>query len=129
VGFQRNIAEWLGASDIAVVPSHIEPLGNAVLEAMSHGVPVVATRVGGIPEMVVDGETGILVEPHAPHQLAQGIARLLGDSVLTRALGVNGRRRCEGNFSLECHVENVEKTYRHVLERQPIAPRALQPVR
>ena len=59
VGFQRNIPQWLMASDVAVVPSHAEPLGNATLEAMSYALPMIGCEVGGIPEMVLAGETGI----------------------------------------------------------------------
>ena len=58
VGFQKNVDRWLAASDIAVVPSHVEPLGNATLEAMSMALPVIGGHVGGIPEMVVAGKTG-----------------------------------------------------------------------
>jgi glycosyltransferase involved in cell wall biosynthesis len=128
VGFRKNVSEWLSAADIAVVPSHVEPLGNAVLEAMSHGLPVVATRVGGIPEMVADGETGILVAPHAADELGKVITRLVCDLEHARTLGVHGRRRCEGHFSLQSHVDNVENTYRQLLERQAAVLRTMQPV-
>ena len=80
VGFQRNVPQWLTAADVCLVPSHAEPLGNATLEAMAHGRPVIGTQVGGIPEMVVDGETGLLVPPHDPPRLAAAIDRLLGDA-------------------------------------------------
>jgi glycosyltransferase involved in cell wall biosynthesis len=70
VGFQRDVREWIVASDICVVPSHVEPLGNATLEAMANCRPVIGTNVGGIPEMVVDGVTGLLVPPHSPVALA-----------------------------------------------------------
>ncbi len=100
VGFQRNVPQWLTAADVCLVPSHAEPLGNATLEAMAHGRPVIGTQVGGIPEMVVDGETGLLVPPHDPPRLAAAIDRLLGDAGQRGRLGAAGRRRCEQQFSL-----------------------------
>jgi glycosyltransferase involved in cell wall biosynthesis len=115
VGFQKNVGEWLRASDIAVVPSHVEPLGNATLEAMSCGLPVLATVAGGIPEMVVQGETGLLVAPRAPADLAAALARLLADAELRRRLGARGRRRCEEVFSLQAHVRAVLAEYDRVL--------------
>ena len=63
VGFRKDVPDWLTAADLAVVPSHVEPLGNATLEAMACGLPVVGSEVGGIPEMVVHEETGLLVPP------------------------------------------------------------------
>jgi glycosyltransferase involved in cell wall biosynthesis len=114
-GFQRNVPEWLTAADLCVVPSHAEPLGNATLEAMAHARPVVGCRVGGIPEMVADGVTGILVPPHDPRNLAAAIDRLLGDVPLRERLGAAGRRRCEEQFSLQAHVDAVVDQYRTLL--------------
>jgi glycosyltransferase involved in cell wall biosynthesis len=115
LGFQRNVVDWLMASDIAVVPSHVEPLGNATLEAMSFGLPVIGSRVGGIPEMVVDGETGLLVPAPDPAALAGAIERLLADVQLRGRLGHSARRRCEEKFSLSAHAEAALKVYRSVL--------------
>lgn len=110
-GFQHNVPEWLSAADIAVVPSHVEPLGNATLEAMAHALPVVGTKVGGIPEMVVHEETGLLVPPHASTQLSDAIARLIRDADLRAAFGQLGRARCEELFSLKRHIEAVLAQY------------------
>jgi len=115
VGFQRNIPQWLAAADVCVVPSHAEPLGNATLEAMAHARPVIGSRVGGIPEMVVDGETGLLVPPRDPPRLAEAIEKLLGDAELRARLGAGGRARCEERFSLQAHVAAVVEQYRAVL--------------
>jgi glycosyltransferase involved in cell wall biosynthesis len=117
LGFQRNVAEWLLASDMAVVPSHVEPLGNATLEAMAYALPVVGCDVGGIPEMVVDGETGLLVAPRSPEPLAASLLRLIADKELRRLLGEQARGRCEELFSLERHVQAALEIYRSVLER------------
>jgi len=115
VGFQKDVATWLLASDVAVVPSHAEPLGNATLEAMALGLPVVGSAVGGIPEMIVHEETGLLAPPRAPEQLAAALARLFADPALRSRYGEAGRRRCETYFSLEAHTRAVLAEYRQVL--------------
>jgi glycosyltransferase involved in cell wall biosynthesis len=91
VGFQDDIGKWLLASDIAVVPSHVEPLGNASLEAMSYALPVIGCAVGGIPEIVVHEQTGLLVPPGCPEQLAAALGRCLDDEGLRIRLGAQGR--------------------------------------
>jgi glycosyltransferase involved in cell wall biosynthesis len=115
LGFQKNVGEWLLASDIAVVPSHAEPLGNATLEAMSYTLPVLGCAVGGIPEMVLHEQTGLLVPSRSPADLATALTRLIGDVELRRRLGEQGRRRCEEVFSLKEHVKAVLKEYEIVL--------------
>jgi glycosyltransferase involved in cell wall biosynthesis len=121
VGFQRNVYEWITAADICVVPSHVEPLGNATIEAMAHGRPMIGSSVGGIPEMIVDGETGILVPPHDPTRLGAAIQRLLGDSELQLRLGQAARRRCEARFSLQTHVEQIVSQYQRLLTPTALA--------
>ena len=115
VGFQRNVPTWLTATDVAVVPSHVEPLGNATLEAMAHGLPVIGGDVGGIPEMIVEEQTGLLVPPRAPEQLAAALERLLADRALRLRLGAAARARCEQHFSLSAHVESVLEQYQQTL--------------
>ena len=120
VGFQKNVADWLLASDIAVVPSHAEPLGNATLEAMSYALPVLGCRVGGIPEMVVHEQTGLLVPPRSPDDLAGALARFITDAPLRRQLGQKGRERCGEIFSLAAHVRAALHEYSRVLPiREP----------
>ncbi len=118
VGFQKNVPDWLTAADIAVVPSHAEPLGNATLEAMAYRVPVIGSRVGGIPEMIVHEATGLLVAPHAPQELAAALERLLSEPAWRRELGAAGRERCEENFSLKAHVAEVVRHYRALSPQQ-----------
>jgi glycosyltransferase involved in cell wall biosynthesis len=115
MGFQKNVPSWLTAADVVLVPSHAEPLGNATLEAMAYARPVIGTLVGGIPEMVVDGETGLLVSPRNPVALAGAIERLLEDEELRGRLGLAARRRCEEMFSLEAHVEAMVRQYEAAL--------------
>ena len=116
VGFQKNIPEWLTAADIVTVPSHAEPLGNATLEAMAHARPVIGGDVGGIPEMVLDGETGLLVPPKSPDQLAQALQQLLAEPELRQLMGQAARRRCEEMFSLDAHVQAVLAEYQIILQ-------------
>src|SRR5207302_431401 len=104
MGFQSDLRPWLTAPDVAVVPSHVEPLGNATLEAMAYGLPVLACAVGGIPEMVEHQVTGVLVPPRAPDRLADALTALIADAPRRRALGNAGRARCEAFFSLDAHV-------------------------
>jgi glycosyltransferase involved in cell wall biosynthesis len=120
VGFQKNVPEWLTAADVVLVPSHAEPLGNATLEAMAFGLPVVGGNVGGIPEMIVDGETGILIPPRSPRDLADAVERLLLDAELRQRMGQAARARCEELFSLEAHVEAVLREYELVLDRAAV---------
>lgn len=117
VGFQHNVGTWLLASDLAVVPSHVEPLGNATLEAMSYVLPVIGCAVGGIPEMLVHEHTGLLVPPHDPGQLARALARLLVSEDMRTRYGFQARQRCDQLFSIQTHAHNVVQTYHHVLDK------------
>jgi glycosyltransferase involved in cell wall biosynthesis len=115
VGFQKDVGDWLLASDVAVVPSHVEPLGNATLEAMAQALPVIGSDVGGIPEMVADERTGLLVPPHSPDRLAAALARLIADAPTRRRFGESGRARCGELFSLTAHARAVCQEYRRVI--------------
>jgi glycosyltransferase involved in cell wall biosynthesis len=85
----------LARADVLVLPSTFEPFGIVLLEAMASGLPVVASNVGGIPEIVRDGETGFLVPPRRPSELAAALERLRSDPSLGRRMGAAGRRRVE----------------------------------
>jgi glycogen synthase len=92
-------------------PSVYEPFGIINLEAMACETPVVASAVGGILEVVVDGETGLLVPPAKPEALAEALRRVLDDPALARRMGVAGRRRVEAQFSWASVAERTEKIY------------------
>lgn len=124
VGFQRNVGDWLLAADIAVVPSHSEPLGNATLEAMSYSLPVIGCAVGGIPEMIEDQKTGLLVPPSDSKRLAEALGTLISNPVLRAEYGDRGRTRCDKHFSLQAHTKAVLKEYSHVLRR--LVPSSVQ---
>ena len=115
---------WLQAADIAVVPSHVEPLGNATLEAMSHSLPVIGSNVGGIPEMIEHNQTGLLVEARQVGDLARAIATLIDDAPLRSSLGLAGRARCEQLFSLNVHIDNLLTLYGSLIAKPKTAGRA-----
>jgi glycosyltransferase involved in cell wall biosynthesis len=117
-GFRENIPELLAAFDIFVLPSRSEGFGRVNLEAMAMGKPVISTKVGGIPEVVLDEITGILVTPGNPRSLGRAIMRLLIDTQLKRSLGREGRRRAERHFSLRAHVQSIEEIYGELLGRR-----------
>ena len=121
MGFQNNVPEWLQSADIAVVPSREEPLGNATLEAMATGLPVVGTLTGGIPEMIEDEQTGLLVQVNDPDSLANALNRLLEDPELARTLGQAGRVRCEQIFSIATHTDAMIEVFQGLLHRKGAA--------
>jgi glycosyltransferase involved in cell wall biosynthesis len=115
LGYRGDVAEILGALDVFVLPSVTEGLPLVVLEAMAAGCPVVATRVGGIPEAVRDGETGWLVPPADPDALARAIHHALGDRARAAAYAAAGRERVRRLFTAERMVEKTLAVYREAL--------------
>jgi len=115
LGFRRDAPQIVQSFDVVAVPSHVEPLGLAALEAMAAGRPVVGSRVGGIPETVVDGETGLLVEPRRPDSLAAALDVLVGDPALRRRMGAAGRQRAEAEFATDRHARSVQHLYDEIL--------------
>jgi glycosyltransferase involved in cell wall biosynthesis len=98
-GFRRDMGACLAAADIAVLPSLYDGLGVAALEAMAAERPVVASRVGGLAEVVVHAETGLLVPPADPTALAMALERLAGDPALRARLGAAGRERVLARYT------------------------------
>jgi glycosyltransferase involved in cell wall biosynthesis len=111
LGEQRQVADVLAALDLFVLPSRQEGLGVAVLEAMAMALPVVATAVGGLPEAVEAGRTGLLVPPEDPRALGAAIAELARDLDRARRMGDAGRARVAAEFSMERMSEAYEKLY------------------
>lgn len=113
---QRDDAEaLLRRFDVYVCASIAEGIALTVLEAMATGLPVIATAVGGNPELVADGETGVLVTPRAPDTLAAALACLLADPERARAMGQAGRRRVEAEFSVASMVAGYCALYDDLL--------------
>jgi glycosyltransferase involved in cell wall biosynthesis len=118
VGYRDEVRPYIAAMDVFVMPSHIESFSRVVLEAMASARPIVATRVGGTPEAIVDGESGLLCSPGAPGALAAGVCRLLDEPGLARSMGLRARRRVEEEFSLEQYERRVQAAWRSTLEEK-----------
>lgn len=117
LGFRRDIGRILRGSDLMVLPSHWEGFGLVLLEAMEAGIPVVGTRVGAIPEVLAEGETGIIVPPHDPDALATGLVHLLRHPETAVAMGNAGRRRLTEVFGMRKAVKAHEDLYEELLRR------------
>ena len=118
LGERRDVPELLRAMDAFVLPSRSEGLPMALLEAMACGLPVVATRVGGIPEAVREGEGGLLCDPGDSGGLRDALCRLISDPPLRRRLGRGARVAFERRFSLQRMVEGYERLYLSLLGRR-----------
>jgi len=110
--------EVLAAADCLVLPSYAEGLPIAILEAMAHGIPVIATTVGAIPEVITDGEQGFLIEPGDVQALTECMLKLSNDPELRKTMGLAARRRVEEEFSIDTMVERVMAVYREVLNER-----------
>ncbi|MEZ0240343.1 MAG: glycosyltransferase, partial [Chloroflexota bacterium] len=110
-GRRDDVPAVTAALDVAVLPSYREAQGLSILEAMALSRPVVASAVGGIPEMIEHGRTGLLVKPHDPHALAASIVRLLTDHPYADTLGRAGRDLVHERFCVELMVRAVETIY------------------
>ena len=112
---RSQLLEEYANADLLVLPSLFEPFGIVLLEAMAAGLPVIASRVGGVPEVVVDGETGLLVEPGDPSELASALLRLADDLGLRVRMGARGRDRSR-SYAWDALVPRVIAVYREALE-------------
>jgi len=115
LGWRSDKANLLAAADVFVLPSRAEGVGVAALEAMAAGKAVVASRVGGLSQAVVDGETGSLVEAGNAAALAEALEKLAGDSAMRDSLGKRGRERVLELFSIESQASQYIETYNRVL--------------
>jgi len=115
LGTRHDVPAVVAAADLLVHPSLEEGFSNAILEAMAAGKAVVATRVGGNPEAVLDGRTGVLVPPADPRALAGAVIDLLSDSGKRAAMGAAGRRRAAEVFPMEVMVDRYQQVYDELL--------------
>jgi glycosyltransferase involved in cell wall biosynthesis len=115
LGFRSDVPSLIAASDLLVLPSRAEPFGLVLLEAMALCKPVVATRAGGPTEIVVEGETGMLVPPQEPEPLAQAISHLLANPRAAREMGHRGSERFYDRYTTERMSKVVLDVYQQVL--------------
>lgn len=118
--FGAEKLEYLKRADIFIYPSYHEGVPMAVLEAMACGLPVIATRVGGLPDLVQDGANGILIDPRQPAQLADAICRLVQDASLCQSMGEKSRQFVSEKYSLQRHVSQLVHIYEQVLETDAV---------
>jgi glycosyltransferase involved in cell wall biosynthesis len=117
--FEESVGAYLAALDLFVLPSAWEALPISVLEAMICGVPVVATTVGGVPEIVEDRVTGRLVEPHRPDQMAAAIDEMLAEPKALEGMATAGRARAAERFSLDEMVAKIAAMYEELIAGSP----------
>ena len=107
LGYVPDLTVAIGASDIVVMPSKEEPYGLVALEGMAMAKPIVATRAGGVPEFVVEGETGLLVPPGDSEALADALLKLLSNPARAREMGFQGRRHVLAEYTVSHYVARL----------------------
>jgi len=123
LGYQDDVAAWYAACDAVVLTSANEGTPVTLIEALAAGRAVVATRVGGVPDVVDDGETGFLVRSGDTHALAERLALLAADPVRAAAMGAEGRRRALERYAVSRLVDDVDALYRRLLSERSITAR------
>jgi len=118
LGERPDVPDLLNAMDIFVLPSYSEGLSLALLEAMAAGKPVVATAVGGTPEVVTEGDNGLLIPPRDAAALAGALERLLADPALAQRLGANARNHVRAHFSLDRLGREINEIYGELVEQK-----------
>lgn len=117
-GFRADVPEIMAAIDILVLPSIDEPFGRVLIEAMACAKPIVATKGGGVPEIVRDRETGLLVPIKDPHAISVAVIGLLKDKKRAREMGLAGRKIAEEVFDIEKKIKRMENIYNELLEKK-----------
>ena len=112
LGVRNDVPDLLAAADSVLMPSLTEGFPRTAIEAMAASKPVIATKVGGTPEAVVDGETGLLVPAEDSDALSSAIVRLVNDGEMQARMGSAGRKRAEQNYSVEQYVSRLDGLYR-----------------
>jgi glycosyltransferase involved in cell wall biosynthesis len=120
-GFQAEVAQIIATFDVAVLPSLFEGMGRVVVEAMAMEKPVVASRVGGIPDLVEHGVNGYLVSPGDVKELEHAVFKLLNDPSLARRMGKEGRRKISNQFSAATMADSIDRVYRELLSRKGVS--------
>jgi len=122
VGYQTPVQPWIAVADLIVHPSLYEAFPRVILEAMAMAKPVIASRVGGVAEAVVDEETGILVSAEDPDALAAALARLITDAALRERMGKAGLERVAARFGADQCARRVEAEYRRLVGEPATVP-------
>jgi glycosyltransferase involved in cell wall biosynthesis len=120
-GFQRNVAPYYGLATIFALPSHSEGSPNVVLEAMSAGLPIVATTVGGVPEIVENGRTGILVSPRNPAAMAEALSQLLSSSDSRERLGTAAKQKAKSAYTFQDYKRSLTAFYAETLRMRNVS--------
>jgi glycosyltransferase involved in cell wall biosynthesis len=115
LGWRADVPDLLAAADAAVCCSDFEGGPLAVMEYMGAGLPVIATRVGGLPELIRDGENGVLIPPRDPSALAGALSSLIADPSRGQSLGAAGRELREREYGIDSYVDRLESLYRRLL--------------
>ncbi len=118
LGLRHDVPDLMAALDIFVLPSLNEGMGRVLLEAGAAGAPSVATAVGGVPDIIVDGKTGVLVAPREPAALARAILELAHDASLRTSMGGAARARIAPAYSIESMVRQIEDVYEELIEEK-----------
>lgn len=115
LGTRDDVQKLLRGIDIFVLPSLFEGMPNAIMEAMASKKPVIATNVGGVPELVTDGETGYLVPPKQPKEMANMIIQLLNDSKKREEMGNKAFEKISVGFAMNVMISSTEKAFKNIL--------------
>lgn len=116
LGHREDVPDLMQAADVLLLTSRSEGVPQAVTQALGVGLPVVATAVGGVPELVIHEETGLLVEPENPLAVAAGLRRLHADAALRQHTAAAGRTHAQTHYSLEAMLDATEQAYAQVLK-------------
>jgi len=118
LGFTDEIPALLNASDIFVLPSRWEGFGLSAAEAMATEVPVIATKVPGLTELIIDGKTGLIIEPEDVDALILAMEKLINDEAMRKSLGSAARQRVQEEFSIEANIAAHEQLYEDILRER-----------
>jgi glycosyltransferase involved in cell wall biosynthesis len=118
LGFREDVPRILASLDLFVLSSYLEGMGSSILDAMASRLPVVASKVGGIPEVVIHGRTGLLVSPRSPQALARAILRLYKNRALAKKLGNKGYEVVHQKFSAEAMANRIISLYERLASRK-----------
>jgi glycosyltransferase involved in cell wall biosynthesis len=120
LGFREDVPKILASLDLFVLSSYLEGMGSSIMDAMAYKLPVVATNVGGIPEVVIDGKTGLLVPPRRPEALAEAVLKLYRDPSLSLHFGQLGCEVVHQKFSAESMASKILGIYERLAKRKGV---------